>query len=58
MGRHSTQILRCAQNDDLFAAKAKGIITIGIDDPPAYKDVTNDAVPYTLPKDAYPGGRP
>jgi hypothetical protein len=39
-------------------ANAKGIMTISIDNPPAYKDVTNDAVPYTLPTGVYPGGKP
>ena len=29
---------------------AKGIMTISIDQPPTYKDVTNTAKPYTLPK--------
>ena len=39
-------------------AGAKGIMTIGIDQPPAYKDVTNTALPYTLPKEVYPQGKP
>ena len=39
-------------------ANAKGIMTISIDDPPAYKDVTDKAVPYTLPKEIYPEGKP
>lgn len=37
---------------------AKGIMTISIDQPPVYKDVTNTAKPYTLPKEVYPEGKP
>jgi len=37
---------------------AKGIMTINIDQPPAYKDMTNTALPYTLPKEVYPEGKP
>jgi len=37
---------------------AKGIMTISIDQPPTYKDVTNTAKPYALPKEVYPEGKP
>jgi choloylglycine hydrolase len=37
---------------------AKGIMTISIDQPPAYKDMTDSAVPCVLPKEVYPDGRP
>ena len=37
---------------------AKGIMTSNIDQPPAYTDKTNTALPYTLPKEVYPEGKP
>jgi choloylglycine hydrolase len=37
---------------------AKGIMTISIDQPAAYKDVTDAAAPYTVPKAVYPNGTP
>jgi hypothetical protein len=42
----------------LALGNAKGIMTISIDQPPAYQDVTETAVPCILPKDVYPDGKP
>jgi len=37
---------------------AKGIMSIGTGQPPAYKDVTDTAQPYTLPPAQFPAGKP
>jgi choloylglycine hydrolase len=39
-------------------ANAKGIMTIGIDQPAAYRDVTDTAAPSALSKEVFPGGKP
>lgn len=48
---------RCVDAPRALAA-AKGIMSIGIHQPPAYRDVTGEAQPYALPAAQFPAGKP